>query len=358
MKKNRLLYCLVFMVLPWMLQGFHTTAQVIDRATIDSIVRRVADSVHMPGVSLAFINNGKIVYTKQYGYADIAERKKVDAQTIFEACSLSKPVFAWFVLKMADRQVIGLDTPLYTYLPYPELAYDERYKVITARMVLCHTSGLPNWVSTDPADSSLHLPAGAPYLKFAPGTGFNYSGTAYQYLVRVMSQLLHTDEGHLAEIVDREVCVRLHMQHSRFGWNDYIARHKATGYEQENDNGINVPKPVNRYASFNAAGGLHTNAADYAHFLIALRSGKGLSDGLQAQMLSPQPATGEAHWGLGIAVQDTPSGTRYVHSGDNGAFKSYGLIGKESGSGFVLLTNGNRMSDLRDALLQLFDNKN
>jgi len=58
---------------------------------------------------------------------------------------MSKTVFAYFVMKMVDKKVIGLDVPLYSYLPYPDIAYDERYKLITARMVLSHTSGMSNW---------------------------------------------------------------------------------------------------------------------------------------------------------------------------------------------------------------------
>lgn len=330
----------------------------INRDAIDSVIRKVADSVHMPGVSLAFISKGKVVYLKQYGYANIEAKQKVNRRTIFEACSMSKPVFAYFVMKMADKKVIQLDTPLYQYLAYPELAYDERYKLITARMVLCHSTGLPNWVSMDPPDSSLHLPPGTPYLKFIPGTGFSYSGTAYQYLVRIMCSLLKTDELHLADFVDKEVCKPLGMQHARFGWNSYIALYKATGYEQENDNGINLPTPASKYESFNAAGGLVTDAAEYAYFLIGLLNGTGLSAASHAQMLSPQSKTGDMHWGLGIAIKDTPFGIQYLHSGDNGNFKSYCMIYKDSGSGFVLLTNGNRMSDLRDGLLQLFAEKN
>ena len=354
----------ILCILSWLALTCQSTAaqislpdgSIIKSAIVDGILQKVADSVKMPGVSLAFISNGKVVYLTQYGYADVERKQKVDQNTIFEACSMSKPVFAYFVMKMADQKVIGLDTPLYRYLPYPELSYDDRYKLITARMVLAHTTGLPNWVSLDPPDTSLHISADAPYLKFKPGTGFSYSGTAYQYLVRVMCVLLKTDDRHLTTMVDRMVCRPLGMHHAKFGWNNYISVHKARGYEQENDNGINLPKPANRYESFNAAGGLETDARDYATFLIGLLDGKGLSGAAHSDMLSPQSLAEEMYWGLGIAIKDTPYGRQYLHSGDNGNFKSYCMIYKNSRTGFVLLTNGNRMSDLRDRLLKLYTN--
>jgi CubicO group peptidase (beta-lactamase class C family) len=69
----------------------------------------------------------------------------VNDQTLFEAASVSKPIFAYFVMRMVEKGLLNLDTPLYKYLPYPDIEHDDRYKLITARMVLNHTTGFPNW---------------------------------------------------------------------------------------------------------------------------------------------------------------------------------------------------------------------
>jgi CubicO group peptidase (beta-lactamase class C family) len=340
---------------------FYSNAQVktlngktISTSAIDQVIKKAMDSASIPGASVVFFNNGKIVYQKAYGYANLEKKIPANESTVFEACSISKPVFAYFIMRMADRGIIALDTPLFKYLTEPDIAYDERYKLITARMVLSHTTGFPNWRAFETPDSSLHVPKNTLWLKFTPGTQFSYSGEGFQYLVRVITNLLHTTSTGLADIVDKEVCKPLQMAHSRFGWNDYIAKHKAVGYEQVNDNGINKPGGFNKYEEFNAAGGLHTDPADLAKFLIAMANGKGLSKKSFTEMLRPQSKTEGSSWGLGIQIKDTPYGIEYRHTGDNGNFKSYSMIYKNTQSGFVLMVNSNRQYEIIEHLEPLF----
>ena len=99
----------------------------VDTAAMTRFLQVKMDSFQLPGLSIAIINDGKIVYHRELGYADIAAKKPVDVNTLFEAASMSKPVFAYFVIKMAEKGVLSLDTPLYKYLPFPDLAYDKRY---------------------------------------------------------------------------------------------------------------------------------------------------------------------------------------------------------------------------------------
>jgi CubicO group peptidase (beta-lactamase class C family) len=254
---------------------------------MNQLLAKQVDSLHLPGLAIAFISQGKIVYHRELGYANLANHRRADARTLFEAASMSKTVFAYFVLQLVEQGVLTLDTPLYTYWPNPEIAYDARYQLITARMVLAHTSGLPNWHEYEPPDSSLHVPAGAQYLKFTPGTRFSYSGEGYQYLVQVVAHLLHTDVVGLGEVVYQAVCQPLGMTHSRFGWNDDVARHKATGYRQQ-PNGVNEPGTLKKFAEFSAAGGLHTSALEYAQFMLALLNEKGLQPASFREMLREQ----------------------------------------------------------------------
>ncbi|SDF75428.1 CubicO group peptidase, beta-lactamase class C family [Mucilaginibacter pineti] len=326
-------------------------------AKTDLLLRHQMHSLHIPGLSIAVINDGKIAYQRQWGFENLETKKTVDEQTLFEAASMSKTVFAYFVLKMADKRLINLDTPLYKYLPNPAISYDERYKRITARMVLSHTTGMPNWREYDLADSALHMKKGELYLKLTPGTHFSYSGEAYQYLVEVMAKLIRTDLKNLGQIVYQEVCVPLGMTHAYFNWNRYVALHRATGYRQENNSGINEPKAIKKFEEFSAAGGLRTNAADYARFLITLISGKGLSKYAIQEMLKAQSLTDPdmvedngAHWGLGIAMKDTPYGIRYQHSSNNGDFTAYFVLYTDKKSGFVFLTNCNKAGDLFEKL--------
>jgi CubicO group peptidase (beta-lactamase class C family) len=110
----------------------------------------------VPGLSFAVIHDGKIVETKALGVRDTSTAAPVDGNTIFEAASLSKPVFAYAVLQLVDAGQLSLDTPLSTYVPN-YVKDDPRAASVTARNVLSQSSGLPNWAATRPL---LGLPLG------------------------------------------------------------------------------------------------------------------------------------------------------------------------------------------------------
>jgi CubicO group peptidase (beta-lactamase class C family) len=86
---------------------------------------------------------------------------------------------------------------LYKYLPYPDIEYDDRYKLITARYALSHQTGFPNWRYDEP-DKKLDI-------MFKPGTGFHYSGEGYQYLAKVIAHLNNIEEGKLDSIFQKEI---------------------------------------------------------------------------------------------------------------------------------------------------------
>ncbi|MDB5278240.1 MAG: hypothetical protein JWR61_3195 [Ferruginibacter sp.] len=333
---------------------------VVSKSKFEVFIRQQIDSFHLPGVSIAFISNGTVSYQGAFGYANLEKKRKATINDVYEACSMSKPLFAYYIMLMQQKGILNLDTPLYKYLAYPDIAYDERYKLITARMVLSHTSGLPNWHEYEPADSSLHLPKDAQYLKFTPGSSFNYSGEGYHYLVNVIAHLRHTSLFKLKDDVYNNVCKPLKMKHAVFGWNDYIAKHKVTGYRQAMNDGNNKRGVLKKFEEFSAAGGLHCDAADYAKFVIALMKEEGLTKSSFADMFRPQvKVTGwddADFWGLGLGIKQTPYGTRYMHSGNNGDFTCYFVLYKEQQKGFVFFTNCNMAGDLYDKLLPFFEN--
>jgi CubicO group peptidase (beta-lactamase class C family) len=91
------------------------------------------------------VRDGRIVWAGAFGTRDDSAQTPVDTATVFEAASLSKPVFAYLVLRLADRGELDLDRPLAEMLEYSRVAHDARARRITARMVLSHGTGLPNW---------------------------------------------------------------------------------------------------------------------------------------------------------------------------------------------------------------------
>jgi CubicO group peptidase (beta-lactamase class C family) len=365
--KHSLNFCIA-LILTWLLVGCSTEARItalngeeISELQIDSLLKKQMDSVNMPGLSVAFINDGKVVLHRELGYADLKAKTPVDELTLFEAASMSKTVFAYFVMQQVEKGILTLDEPLYKILPFEDLAYDERHKLFTARMVLAHTTGLPNWHKYQPPAPSLNVPEGHTYIMFEPGTRFSYSGEAYQYLVDVLAHLLGTDQEGLAKIYRREMAKPLNMEHAYFDWNEFIKEHRATGYTQDGENKVNTAGTPKEFNGFSAAGGIRTNALSFANFMIALMDEKGLKKDSFGEMFKIHSTVDDwsdiDHWGLGIGIKETPYGTRYMHSGNNGDYHAYFIMYRERKSGWVFLTNSNRSDELFDSLESFFRDK-
>jgi CubicO group peptidase (beta-lactamase class C family) len=308
---------------------------------------------------------------------DNDSKAPVDNDTIFEAASVSKTVFAYAVMKLCEKGTIGLDTPLTKYAPKRFLEGDPRLDLITARHVLSHTSGFQDWRS------------GANPLKihFTPGQRFAYSGEGYYYLQSVVT--------HLTGRVDPEPCSQYEagievcatdidpylkrnlldpfgMTSSGYVWNDAIAKHSARPHDVQGKPTTKSKPSAADAARYASSGGLHTTAGDYAKFLIEVIDAKPadafrLNQKSRQEMLRPQVKLPDAEkidgadsWALGWAIQQRPTGNVIVHSGGQSGFRSLALASVERKSGFIMLTNGDaggrvlydeKLSDLLNPLL-------
>jgi CubicO group peptidase (beta-lactamase class C family) len=303
----------------------------------------------VPGLSFALIRDGKIVETKALGVRDTSTGSPVDENTIFEAASLSKPVFAYAVLQLVDAGVLSLDTPLSKYLP-GYVADDPRAATITVRHVLSQTSGLQNWRSkTSPLKTW-----------FQPGERFSYSGEGFIWLQRAVEAV--TGESFNA-VMARLVFDPLEMKQSSYIWRadfeaDYARPHDAQ------------PAPGNkaRPSKPRSAATLQTTAADYARFLQAVLSGARLKPDTAKQWLDPQVRLRQrciqcistdgqdtdqhVAWGLGWGLE--PDQGSFFHWGDNGQFKAFATGSLKDRSAVVVFTNGtNGMAIMPDVIHQL-----
>ncbi len=306
----------------------------LDKAEVDSFIQAQMDSLDIVGLSIALIDESQVVYKEVFGMKDKEKEEKVNENTLFEAASMTKPVFAYAVFKLVQKGLLNLDTPLYKYYPYEDIAHDERYKLITARMVLSHTSGFPNW---------RHEKFRELTIDSEPGSKFEYSGEAYGYLGLVIQ---HLTGKKLQDIIQEEVFKPLGMKHSYMVWNDILAADKAMGYEK--DVPTQVFKPLRAYP----AGTLHTNAADYARFVVELMTEDREENSIFSQMAVPQnrgqgPTEGDPDsgiWvGLGIFIEKTPYGIKYTHGGNDGDFMGNFEFYKKQRSGYVFFMNCDKM---------------
>ena len=144
---------------------------------LEGFVRELVDRHGVPGVAIGFVDRDGSTQTVTVGDRGDG-RGPVDHDSVFAAASLSKPVFAAGVMTLVDDGRLDLDRPLDDYLTEPYLASDERAGSITARMVLSHTTGFPNWRGDGPL-----------FLRWSPGTRWGYSGEGYAYLQQVVERL-------------------------------------------------------------------------------------------------------------------------------------------------------------------------
>jgi CubicO group peptidase (beta-lactamase class C family) len=283
------------------------------------------DSAMIPGLALAILDRGAVVWTGGFGERD-AKGGKVSAKTVFEAASLSKPVIAYAALKLVDAGRLDLDRPLVSYTGYPELGTDPRGQTITAKMVLSHTTGLQN---------ERH---GSDSLRFSfdPGARFQYSGEGYALLGKAIEAIAGDS---LADAIQHLVFDPLSMTRSSFVWMSRFADDAAIGHGPFGE----ARKPT-RPAVARAPSSLQTTVADYARFLTAILDTNGLHPHTWQLMLTPavDVAPGVS-WGLGWAIEKDSLDYRIAHHGDNSnsGFTAFTLIDVPRQCGFVYLTNSN-----------------
>jgi CubicO group peptidase (beta-lactamase class C family) len=308
----------------------------------------------VPGLSIAIIKGAKLGWRRGFGVKDNVSKELVDNDTMFEAASMSKPVFAYIVMKLCEKGVMNLDTPLIKYTSKRFLEGDPRLDLITARQALSHTSGFQNWRS-EKEPLKIH---------FVPGEKFLYSGEGYYYLQSVVTHLTgHVNPKDCAKYDDGlEVCATdieaymkanlfapFQMASSGYVWNDTLVRRMARPHDQSGnptDNKKSTPASVARYGS---AGALLTTATDYAKFVIEVIAPK-QSDAFRLnkdsvkEMLRPhvkiEGGQYPASWALGWQIFHNKNRDFIYHGGDNDGFHCCAVASVEGKSGFVAMTNG------------------
>ncbi len=315
-------------------------------ATLDRLVPMLLSEHRVPGLAIALIRGRQIVWSKGYGQRTAGSNDAVTADTVFEAASMSKPILGLLAMQLVDAKRLNLDRPVVAYGPerrVPDLPEKQR---VTARMLLSHTSGYPNW---RPGGEEREGPLP---LLFTPGTRFGYSGEGTFYLQRRVEWISGQPLDRLAQ---RSLFEPLGLRHSDFGWTPSIGARQASGH---GDDG--TPLPVSKYLHPNAAYTLYTTADDYARLLVeVMKAERGestlLSRSAAREMLRrqvavgarepierPGTAQGEAvYWGLGWSLNSTRQGDIAHHSGANRTgFRSFSQFSPTRGSGLVIFTNG------------------
>jgi CubicO group peptidase (beta-lactamase class C family) len=301
----------------------------------------------VPGLALAQVRGGEVAQVAACGVRSLRTREPVSERTVFEAASLSKPVFAYAALRLVDAGELSLDEPLSKY--DPKLPGDPRAARITARHILCHTTGLPNWRGDEPLRTH-----------FAPGERFSYSGEGFARLQRVVERV--TGEP-LEALARRLVFAPLGMPDSSYSWQERF----GTDHAAPHDAALR-PETKSKRTEANAAFSLHTTALDYAQFLRATLSGTGLEDSTAQAWLEPQVNVPRHRcesialempdlddgvaWALGWGLELETG--MFFHWGANPGFQAFAIGSPRAGAGLVVFTNGDNGLAVMPDLLKTF----
>ena len=310
---------------------------------LESEIPRLMEASNIPGLSIAVVQEGQIFWKKAFGVKRTDTRERVDENTMFEAASLTKTVTAYAAMRLVEREELDLDKPLFEYFPnqeYPKLAKDERYRKITARLVLTHTTGLPNWGSR---------------LMREPGKQYAYSGEGFLYLGRTIEQISGMS---LQEFAQKEIFVPMGMAHTSYVWSETYATNGACGHDRHGK--VNE---LRKNTSPNGGASLLTTASDYATFICALLNAHGLTEETIDQMTSSQVQVtlnretaelfANLFWGWGWGVQPGNTGFGFWHWGDNGDLRAYTVTYKDRRQGFIYFANSNNGLAIAEAVTSL-----
>jgi len=341
-----------------MLDGTSVPVEEVEAAIAQAMERGA-----VPGLSCAILNDGQIVYQNGFGYKDKGAGAEADAETIFAAASFSKTAFAYLVVLLAEEGIIDLDRPLHEYLgkPLPEypayadLAGDERWKQITARIVLSHSTGFPNW--------RFLTPDGKLKFTFSPGTRYGYSGEGIALLQMVVQEV--TGEN-LETLAQERVFGPLQMDRTSYVWQEAFEANHARPHDT-----YQRAKALQKRHEADAAGSMMTTAGDYAKLLVAILNAEGKRKATLGQILEPQIEIDSPQmfapleagrtdryreiglaWGLGWGRFDSQHGRAFFHTGHDMGWQNYTVTFADKGIGIVLLSNSDNFEAVAPQLVE------
>jgi CubicO group peptidase (beta-lactamase class C family) len=275
---------------------------VPDAEAIAADALRFMKREDVQGMALAVIEDGKVAHVAAYGQRNVERNLPLTTNTIMYGASLTKTAFAYMVLQLVDEGRLDLDASVAELLPrplpeyddgdddYSDLAGDERWRSLTPRILLTHTSGFANfrWLETDQR------------LRFHydPGSRYGYSGEGFYILQLILEQGLGLDVG---KEMQTRVFDRFGMTNTSMSWRPDFATNLADGYGLDGS-----MEPHDERSGVSAAGSMDTSIADQARLWAGIVRGDGLSAASRAELIRPQAPITSSHQFPTLMTQTEP----------------------------------------------------
>jgi len=328
-------------------------AQSPNRQGLDPLtLQQLMDRFHVPGVSVAVIRDFEIHWARGYGLADVENGMRVDADSLFQAASISKPVTAMAALRAVQDGRFSLDDDINTILKSWKLPAGEltRRQAVTPRALMSHTSGLGDgfgFPGYHPAaarptvveilNGSKPSNVGAVLMEREPFTAAKYSGGGVTLMQLALMDALGKP---FPEIMQNLVLGPIGMTHGGYEQplSDQHDRHAARAHS---GGGRAMDTKWHVYPEL-AAAGLWTTPADLAKFAIEIqkaalgRSSRVLNPPTVREMLTP---VGVGDYAVGLAITKKGEGWYFAHGGSNWGFQCDLIAHRLKGYGVVIMTN-------------------
>jgi len=348
----------------------------ISIAKLDARIKILVDAADVTGLTVTIFNQDTVAYQKAFGYSNFTKKDSLNIDHVFYGASLSKSVFGYLLAQLANEGLIDLDKPLQEYLdvPIPEMffkrewrgfkniANDDRFKEITARMCLSHTTGFPNWRWV--SRTGEFQPEGKIQFYFDPGTDYSYSGEGIRLLQIVIEKIL--GKG-LEQLARERVFDPLDMNMTSYVWQERFENNYSNGHTTEQKV---IDKETEDEAG--AAGSMETTAVDYSKFLAKIIKMSSHNSDVTKLMFTPNIRINskkqfgpeslektnvndniELNYGLGWGILKSPYGHGYFKEGHGEGFQHYSILFPEKRIGILLMSNSDNAEGIFKEVLEL-----
>jgi CubicO group peptidase (beta-lactamase class C family) len=315
---------------------------------LDSVYNSYIFNHQVPGLAVGILVRDSVVYAKGFGVKNVKTKEQVTHESLFHVASLSKPFVATGVMQLLARHKIALDSPLIKYLPYFKMG-TEKYRAITIRQMLSHTSGLPDVhdYAWDKPQYDIH--AGERYVRslkneqlaFDPGDDFAYSNLAYDILGEVIANVSGVT---FEEYMSNNVLLPAGMHNSTF-LRMSVKDHLATSPHVRGRKGVEVSSvyPYNRCHAPSST--LHSSVSDMLKWAVVLNNSLKENHTILAPGSLQQMAT--SHFeinpftaaGLGWFIHQDDEIEYIFHTGSDVGFSSMFAFFPEQQVSIVVLSN-------------------
>ncbi len=336
--------------------------------SLNEKIEYLMKTANVSGIAISVFNDNQPIYSKTFGLANVPKNIPLQQSSVMYGASFAKTVFAYIAMQHVQEKIIDLDKPLVEYLTkplpdyqingwnrgYKDLREDERYKKITARMCLTHTTGFPNWRWFE-ADKKLKF-------KFDPGTRYSYSGEGLYLLQFVIEQITGKDYETISQ---ERIFKPLGMANTSQVWQTRFDTNICYGHNANVE-----PYELMKWKEASAGGSMSTTLEDYTKFYKALISSKGLSKKSFSAMTNTQVRIKsrsqfgplakvdgtdndniQLGYGLGVGTFKTPYGRAFFKEGHDDGWGHYSICFPDKKIAIVIMTNNDNGESIFKELL-------